>query len=145
MFHDVPQAFGSHGAIVLSDDAVRSYLINFARSFIYTTALPLQGYEKVLAILESELFAERRADLKAIISKFDQKFPGNDSSTPIKILDGYSVTELREVEQKASQINLALKAIFSPTVPDGQECIRVTLHAYNKDADLTLLKGILEK
>lgn len=140
------KAFGSHGAIVLSDDAaVRSYLINFARSFIYTTALPLQGYEKVLAILESELFAERRAKLKSIISKFDQFFPGNDSNSPIKILNGYSVSKLREIEQKARKSNLALKAIFSPTVPEGQECIRVTLHAYNTDADLTLLKGILEK
>jgi 8-amino-7-oxononanoate synthase len=140
------KAFGSHGAIVLSsDNSLRSYLINFARSFIYTTALPLQGYEKVLAILESELFMERRAQLKAIISKFDQLFPGHDSNTPIKILDGYSVSELREIEQKASESNLALKAIFSPTVPEGQECIRVTLHAFNTDADLALLKGILVK
>ena len=83
--------------------------------------------------------------LKLIISKFDQLFPGSDSNTPIKILDGYSVAELRRIEQKASQTNLALKAIFSPTVPDGQECIRVTLHSYNTETDLALLKGILEK
>lgn len=140
------KAFGSHGAIVLSTDAaVRSYIINFARSFIYTTALPLNGYEKVKAILESELFVERRAQLKSIISKFDQLFPGNDANTPIKILNGYSVSELRDIEKSASRSNLALKAIFSPTVPEGQECIRVTLHAFNTDADLALLRTILEK
>ncbi len=139
------KAFGSHGSIVISsDDVVKSYLINFARSFIYTTALPLNSFEKVLAILESELFAIRRVQLKEVITEFNDLFTSSHSITPIKILDGCSVPELRSIEQRAKQSNLALKAIFSPTVPEGQECIRVTLHSFNTGADLSILREIIK-
>lgn len=140
------KAFGSHGAIVLSvEEEIRTYLINFARSFIYTTALPLKSLEKVNSILESNVFEKRRTELEEVISKFNDLFPGSNSYTPIKIIEGYSVSELRAIEQIAKQSNLALKAIFSPTVPEGQECIRVALHSFNTDNDLSLLKGVLNK
>ena len=37
--HTFGKAMGCHGAIVLGSENLRQYLINFARSFIYTTAL----------------------------------------------------------------------------------------------------------
>ena len=37
--HTFGKAMGCHGAIVLGSEDLRQYLINFARSFIYTTAL----------------------------------------------------------------------------------------------------------
>ncbi|MBL4654010.1 MAG: aminotransferase class I/II-fold pyridoxal phosphate-dependent enzyme, partial [Flavobacteriales bacterium] len=39
--HTYGKALGCHGAIVLGSETLRSYLINFSRSFIYTTALPI--------------------------------------------------------------------------------------------------------
>jgi 8-amino-7-oxononanoate synthase len=138
------KAFGSHGAIVLSvEESLKSFLINFARSFIYTTALPLHSFEKVLSILEAELYTERKSELIAIVSKFNELFPGVSSKTPIKILEGYTVTELHKIVAEAKSSNLALKAIFSPTVPEGKECIRIVLHSFNTESDLLKLKHIL--
>jgi 8-amino-7-oxononanoate synthase len=47
--HTFGKALGSHGAIVLGSAALRSYLINFARSFIYTTALPPHSLRSIRA------------------------------------------------------------------------------------------------
>ncbi len=138
------KAFGSHGAIVLSNDEnIRSYLINFARSFIYTTALPLASFEKVISILDSELYPNRRNDLARIILKYNDLFPHSKSKTPIKIIKGYSITELQQIEKRAKQTKLGVKAIFSPTVPEGHECIRIALHSFNNESDLLLLQEIL--
>ncbi|MBK7183153.1 MAG: aminotransferase class I/II-fold pyridoxal phosphate-dependent enzyme [Bacteroidetes bacterium] len=41
--HTFGKALGCHGAIILGSDLLRNYLINYARSFIYTTALPLHS------------------------------------------------------------------------------------------------------
>lgn len=69
--HTFGKALGCHGAIVVGSETLRSYLINFARSFIYTTALP---FHSLIAISCSydllELSDKGRIDLKNKISYF---------------------------------------------------------------------------
>ncbi|MBT8184022.1 MAG: aminotransferase class I/II-fold pyridoxal phosphate-dependent enzyme, partial [Eudoraea sp.] len=51
------KAFGCHGAAVLGADSLKTYLVNFARSLIYTTGLPPHSLASILAaygILQSE-------------------------------------------------------------------------------------------
>ena len=45
--HTFGKALGCHGAIVLGSEDLRQYLINFARSFIYTTALSEQSLHAI--------------------------------------------------------------------------------------------------
>jgi 8-amino-7-oxononanoate synthase len=51
---------GCHGAIVVGSDKLRQYLINFARSFIYTTAAPFHQ----LAAIKASCVLLRNADIK---------------------------------------------------------------------------------
>lgn len=143
------KAFGGHGAIVLSNDQYREYLINFARSFIYTTGLPNSGYEKVLKILGSDLYDKRRVELKRIIERFNKLFSerqlDSDLDSPIKIIAGLSVRVIREIEKTAHEKGIAVKGIFSPTVPEGDECLRVSLHSFNTEQDLNLLKELIKE
>ena len=55
------KAFGSHGAVVLGSDDLKTYLINFARSLIYTTALSPHSQERIITVVNAvaDLDAER--------------------------------------------------------------------------------------
>ena len=41
--HTFGKALGCHGAVILGSETLRNYLVNFARSFIFTTALPVHS------------------------------------------------------------------------------------------------------
>lgn len=143
------KALGSHGAIVLTDELHKEYLVNFARSFIYTTALPNGGYDKVLQVLDSDHWDERRNKLHQNIAFFNTLMSqfniGSSADSPIKIIDGISHAQIRKIEEIAKEKGIALKGIFPPTVPEGNECIRISLHSFNTSQELELLKEILEK
>lgn len=142
------KAFGSHGAIVLTDHVTKEYLINFARSFIYTTALPNAGFEKVLRILKSGLINERREELLHMIKEFRARFLSqniqSDEFSPIQIIEGLTIQELQQIQSSAKNDGLALKAIFSPTVPQGKECLRLSLHSFSSLEELDKLKKYLQ-
>lgn len=46
------KAMGCHGAAILGSTDLKSYLVNFARSFMFTTALPPHGVATILAAYE---------------------------------------------------------------------------------------------
>src|SRR5207237_1256892 len=50
--HTFGKALGCHGAIILGSDVLRNYLVNYARSFIFTTALPIHSLVAVKAAYE---------------------------------------------------------------------------------------------
>lgn len=126
------KAFGSHGACVLGTDQLRHYLINFAHSFIYTTALPPENYQRIITVLQDESLEERRLALHQNIHVLHQKMgylPQQPS--PIVMLKAESRKELtlKSVELKTELF--AIKPIFHPTVPEEFEGIRVSMHAFN--------------
>ena len=88
--HTFGKACGAHGAVVLGSNNLRDYLINFSRSFIFTTALPEVS---VMAIrLSYEIFPhlyKERTHLKQLINLFQQatlKFDTLKSETPIQVV-----------------------------------------------------------
>ena len=50
--HTFGKALGCHGAVVIGSTALRDYLVNYARSFIYTTALPMHSLITIRAAYE---------------------------------------------------------------------------------------------
>ncbi len=147
--HTFGKACGCHGAVVLGSQQLKEYLINFARSFIYSTALPAHS---VALIKESYLvfpgMRQERKHLHKIISLFQaadiihQKLP---SQTPIQIVMIPGNTEARKVAESLQQAGLDVRAILYPTVPKEKERLRIVLHAFNTEEELEKLLPVLNK
>lgn len=133
--HTFGKALGCHGAIVLGSAALREYLLNFSRPFIYTTALPPTAIAAVMA--SYNLFpymTAAREHLAALITRFRdstrhlQVLPGE---TPIQIVITPGNEFTRRQAAALQESGLDVRAILHPTVPKGQERLRIVLHSFN--------------
>lgn len=141
------KAVGCHGAVVLGSGLLRDYLINFSRSFIYSTALP----ESSVAAIRSayELFPAMHAErqhLQQMIAWFQQadcsygKLP---SETPIQIIIVPGNDQVKKLAGTLQAAGLDVRPILYPTVPAGKERLRIVLHAFNTAAELQQLMRLL--
>ena len=145
--HTFGKACGCHGAVVLGSNALRDYLINFARSFIYSTALPPSA---VAAIANSySLFPtmnKEREHLHNLINYFQSTtifYPKLVSHTPIQVVIVEGNTEVKRVADLLQNNNLDVRPILYPTVPKGKERLRIVLHSFNTLEEVELLVGLL--
>lgn len=131
------KSLGCHGAIVLGNQLLRDYLINYARSFIYTTALPLQN---ILTIRQAYRFLEnnkeRQEILHQLIDYFNQlssqhQLPVIKSGSSIQSLIFKGNDEVKQVANQLQQKGFDVHPILSPTVPKGSERLRICLHSFN--------------
>lgn len=147
--HTFGKAMGCHGAVVLGSQRLKEYLINFARSFIYSTALP----EHAVACIKKsyEIFpsmTEERAQLGKLISYFQLAnipFEKAASLTPIQIVIIPGNKAVNNVAEMLKQNNLDVRAIRNPTVAKGRERLRIVLHSFNTVAELDMLIAVLKK
>lgn len=129
------KACGCHGAAVAGSQSLKTYLINFARSFIYSTAIPEHA---VAAINASYNFfpklKEERKHLKILIDYFQQSQTGFTkfiSKTPIQVVLVPGNDEVRQLAQTLQQQGFDIRPILYPTVPKGGERLRIVLHSFN--------------
>jgi 8-amino-7-oxononanoate synthase len=146
--HTYGKACGAHGAAVLGSQKLKSYLINFARSFIYTTALPEHAVAAISASYKTFPFLNKeRKHLHELIHRFQQanmKFEKLISQTPIQIVIIPGNELVKQVAAKLQNANLDVRAILYPTVPVGKERLRIVLHSFNTLEQLqTLIKNLL--
>ncbi len=135
------KAYGGHGACVLAEDQVRDYLINFCRPFIYSTALPESSYVRMESVSNMDITSQREKlfeNINYFVSKTVDMERLSDPRSPIQIIRGEKDQLIRQVENLA-RVNIATKAIFNPTVPEGQECLRICLHSFNSQEEIDLL------
>ncbi len=124
------KALGCCGAIVLGSESLRRYLINFARPFIYTTALPLHALAavkcayKLLPTLENERI--RLRELSDLFQKSPHDFASHIQAVKIR---GNAVARVQS--QLLAQAGFDVRPLMHPTVPRGEECLRICLHAFN--------------
>lgn len=142
--HTCGKAWGSFGAFVSCSQAVKEYLVNHSRSFIFTTALPpllLVQWLAVLDVLEQEPWRRERvlnhaARLREAISEFT---PLEPTTTPIvPIILGEEARTLAAAAQLQSQ-GFDVRAIRPPSVPLGTSRLRIALNANLEDAQLDRL------
>lgn len=145
--HTFGKALGCHGAVVLGSELLRNYLINFARSFIYTTSLPETS---IAAIKKSyEIFPEmdeERRHLQQLIQQFQQshiRFTIFKSNTPIQIVLVPGNDEVKSVADLLQKNNLDVRPILYPTIPKGSERLRIVLHAFNPAEEVGKLCKLL--
>lgn len=148
------KAFGTHGAVILGSSALRDYLINFSRSFIYTTALPPHDIIGILSAydffnLEGEV---QRSQLLENISYFKSKAKkqkwsvnliGSHSAIQSVIIPGNE--KVRKISKKLMDDGFDVKGILSPTVPEGKERLRFCIHNYNTKEEIGLVLQLLTK
>lgn len=133
--HTFGKACGVHGAAILGSAALRDYLVNFARSFIFSTSLPEHSVAAIQHAyrLFPGMHAERR-QLQELIGYFQSAelpFEKLHSATPIQgvIIPGNE--SVRAVAAQLQQQGLDVRPILYPTVPKGRERLRIVLHAFN--------------
>jgi 8-amino-7-oxononanoate synthase len=138
------KGFGAHGATILCTSDMRRFLINFARSFIYTTALPEAFYEHIEEQVKA-VTTDSQNRLQENIAYFRNKITvsKSDERSPIQIIE---FDNLEECKQKAAAIQkagFAVKAILPPTVPEGKQYIRICIHAFNAKKEIDQLSALI--
>jgi 8-amino-7-oxononanoate synthase len=143
------KAFGAHGACVVGDSLTIDYLINFSRPFIYTTALSTSNANLILQQLKRTDFKVQQDKLQSIITYFNKKFIGfnieSNVKSPIKSIVFQNRAALKVLETELHKDKIGVKAIYAPTVPENQERMRISLHAFNTFEEIDKLYAALKK
>jgi 8-amino-7-oxononanoate synthase len=145
------KGLGCHGAAILGSQQLKNYLINFARSFIYTTGLSPHSVATILVAYQS-LVIEKTAieKLRENIVHFNQEkqllglkpmFVRSKSAIQCAIIAGNE--KVRNVALQLQENGFDVKAILSPTVPEGQERLRICLHSYNTEKEISEVLRLL--
>ncbi|MFN0065728.1 MAG: aminotransferase class I/II-fold pyridoxal phosphate-dependent enzyme [Chlamydiales bacterium] len=143
--HTFSKALGAHGACVLGSNILKQYLLNFSRPLIYTTALPaitLTSIESKYERLKREAQMQQQR-LKSLITYFCKKTSTQNIQSPIKPIYISGVEKLRYLSQRLKARGLDVRAIVTPTVPRGRECLRVVLHSFNREEEIDQLVEVL--
>jgi 8-amino-7-oxononanoate synthase len=136
------KAFGSFGAFVAGDAGLIEFLIQKARTYIYTTALPqplAAATRAALALAQAESW--RRERVLALTAQFrklalEARLPLAESATPIQPLVLGDAAAALAVQNELLEAGLWVVAIRPPTVPAGSARLRVTLSASHTEAQV---------
>ncbi len=140
------KAYGAHGAAVCCPEEVCQYLINFARSFIYTTALPEGFYKHMIGQIALSGNESLREQLQQNITYFSSKIPSEISSnrSPIQIVEFLELETCKAKAVELQQAGFAVKAILPPTVPSGSQRLRICIHSFNTREEIDQLILLLK-
>ncbi len=139
------KALGGYGAVVLGSEEIIGHLVETARPYIYTTALPpAMAASSLAAVKLARRDHWRREKLQSLVAHFRQQAAFRDlqllpSTTPVQpVMCGD--------EKRAVALSTALEAqgywvpaIRPPTVPDGRARLRVTLSSLHTQAEVDAL------
>lgn len=145
------KALGSQGAYIAADSKIIEFLINRARSFIFTTAMnpfACGASLKSIDIVETESF--RREKVGELVKYTERKFKENGFDThgsetqiiPVIIGENEKSVILSKL---LAENGLLVSAIRPPTVPQGSARLRMTLNYNHTFEEINLVSEILRK
>lgn len=146
------KALGSIGGFIAGSHDLIDYLRNKARSFIYTTALPVSACAAAMAAME--VFGSRKErqygqlwlNTEYLRNKLNKLGLNTlESETPIIPVMIGDVNTTMEISQKLFDRGIFLSGIRPPTVPDRQSRLRITLMATHTKEDLECLVSSLQE
>lgn len=142
------KALGSHGAVVLCNETVKSYLINFASPFIYTTSAQdfqwmsiKTGYE---FLDQSHELAEKLKNNVKVFRSRNLQSPSAETS-PVQAIIIPDNKKLKSLQDVLFKEGFLTYAIYSPTVKEGSERLRICLHSFNTEEEIIKLTGIIKE
>ena len=148
------KALGYHGAAILGSKPLKDYLINFARSLIYTTAMPPDALAMILgsySFLEKE-GSKRQEQLHSNIHFFKKeterldlsvRFLESESAIHCMLLPGND--RVKGLSQMLEEKGYDVKPILSPTVKKGEERLRFCLHSYNSTKEISEVLSLVKE
>ena len=144
------KSFGTAGAFIAGSDDLIEYLIQTARTYIFTTAMPpaiAAASRASLKLVQKEGW--RREKLQSLILQFKQGanelglelMPSNTAIQPILI---GSTKKALDISNKLRSHGILVTAIRPPTVPEGTARLRVTFSAQHGENDINILLDKLQ-
>ena len=149
--HTCGKALGVAGAVIACNPLVKEYLINRARPFIYTTALPPLIPQQIMAVLDllesqNDLFLALHTNVTLVRTTLTTNLrrwrliPGRSPIVAVIIGEDAKAVKAASYLQERG---LDVRAIRPPTVPMGTARLRIAIHADHTEADLRLLYDTL--
>ncbi|RIZ67174.1 MAG: 8-amino-7-oxononanoate synthase [Methylococcales bacterium] len=145
------KGFGTFGAFVAGSEDLIEILIQKARTYIYTTALPAAVAEATRTSLKLVITEDWRRDkLKTLTERFSvgarqlglQLMNSTSAIQPIVIGENQQVIE---ISQALLQAGFLVSAIRPPTVPQGSARLRVTFSTLHEETHVDSLLDALDK
>jgi 8-amino-7-oxononanoate synthase len=145
------KAMGVHGACVAGSKDLIDYLINFARTFIFTTAMSPHSFASIDCSFQ---YLSKHLLLQNELSDRIKLF--NSESEKLKIqkltsnsqIQGVIIQGNENIKEKAAQLQMNgfdVRPILSPTVAKGSERLRICLHTFNSSEEIRQLVEQLSK
>jgi 8-amino-7-oxononanoate synthase len=142
------KALGCHGSAIIGTKELKEYLVNFARSLIYTTALPPHSIATIKVAYEQLAIQNdcEESQIKKLYRniqyfkselgrhKIQQKFVESNSSIQCCIISGNE--KVKNAATLIREKGFDVKPILSPTVSQGQERLRFCIHSYNSKKEI---------
>ena len=144
------KALGLHGAFVAGSAALRTYLWNRARSFVFSTApLPLLASLATSHVLYARRANQARQHLAACAARLRSRLAPTPIAPPptshgpiIPLIVGTPAAAL-DAAQRLLARGIRVQPIRPPTVPHGTSRLRITLSAANTSAQVDRLADTL--
>ena len=141
------EAAGTLGGAVVGSAVLKEYLLNFSRSISLLPALP----PMVLGAIDEAYKAFPTALAERLqIARLIRQFRGSalgyytvSSQTPIQVVVIPGNEKIRKISARAAENGFAVWPVLYPAVPEGSERLRIVLHAFNTESELSALVSLL--
>jgi 8-amino-7-oxononanoate synthase len=134
---------------VTTSSSLKNYLINFSRPFIYSTALSPHTIASIRCGFEFiKSNSTLATELKRKISLFTQQLSLENrtaSTSPIQTIILPGNENCKNASLHLRQRGFDVRPILSPTVPKGEERLRICLHSFNNDDDIVQLASSINE
>lgn len=144
--HTFGKAIGAHGAVVLGSGNLKDFLINYSRPFIFSTSLPFHSLANIMcAYRYLPQATKQREKLFKLITIFSEQLKSSDkfklleSNSPIQSVLITGNADVKAFAESLQQQGFDARAILYPTVSRGAERIRICLHSFNTEAEVSKL------
>jgi 8-amino-7-oxononanoate synthase len=141
------KAMGCQGAAVVGSEQLINYLINFARSFIYTTALPNHSIDAIRHAYQLLIETKQKDLLQSNISYFYSKAANirhcikSQSAIHSMVVGSNEIVD--RLEKELAGRNIHVRPMKNPIVKPGLERVRISIHAFNTKQEIDLLVDTL--
>lgn len=145
------KALGSYGGFVACNEEVRDFLVNRSRPFIYTTAIPIALAAANLEALK--ILRKEGEQLRLRLATNTTLLRGKLESAGFELTGKHHVLGIRmnspeEAVFVANEVEfhgILVHPMRWPTVPEGRDCLRISVTASHSEQDISRLVEALKK